>query len=122
MHKDEVAAMAWLEANADSDDVVLSSLEVGQYIPAYTGTHAFLAHWAQTLDFYGKTDMVNQFFAGDSEDMRRQQILDLYDVSYVFHGPAEQALGNFSPDDVGYLSPVFSTSTVTVYAVNSATP
>ena len=122
LHKDEVAAMAWLDANASPDDVVLSSLDVGQYIPAYTGSHAFLAHWAQTLDFYGKTDMVNQFFAGDSEDMRRQQILDLYDVSYVFHGPAEQALGDFAPDTAGYLSPVFSTSTVTVYAVNSATP
>jgi hypothetical protein len=122
LHKDEVAALAWLEANAGPDDVVLSSLDVGQYIPAYTGTHAFLAHWAQTLDFYGKTDMVNQFFAGDTEDMRRQQILNLYDVNYVLRGPAEQALGNFAPDAADYLSPVFSNSTVTVYAVNFATP
>lgn len=117
LHKDEVAAMAWIEANAKPDDVVLSSLEVGQYIPAYTGTHAFLAHWAQTLDFYGKTDMLNQFFAEVVDDARRLQILNLYSVDYVFYGPGEQALGNFAPDTAGYLSPVFSTSTVKVYAV-----
>ncbi len=122
LHKDELAAMAWIEANAKGDDVVLSSLDVGQYIPAYTGAHAFLAHWAQTLDFYGKTDMVNQFFAGDSEDIRREQILKLYNVSYVFYGPAEQTLGNFAPDNAGYLSPVFSNSTVKVYAVRPAAP
>ena len=40
-------AFAWLEENAASDDVVLSSVTTGQYIPALTGTHAFLAQHQQ---------------------------------------------------------------------------
>jgi hypothetical protein len=52
--------------------VVLSSLTIGQYIPAYTGAHAFLAHWAQTLDFFGKSRMVDEFFAAGTDNQRRQ--------------------------------------------------
>ncbi len=53
--RDEVAALKWLEENSPENAVILSSLDVGQYIPGITGRRAFLAHWAQTLDFYSKS-------------------------------------------------------------------
>lgn len=122
LHKDEISALNWLDKNASSDSVVLSSLTIGQYIPAMTGTHAFLAHWAQTVDFYGKTDMVNEFYAAGTSDARRQQILAQYWVSYVFYGPAEKALGGYQPDHSNYLKLVFSAPMGKVYAVRSMAP
>jgi hypothetical protein len=119
LHKDEISALDWLDKNASPDSVVLSSLTIGQYIPAMTGTHAFLAHWAQTVDFYGKTDMVDEFFASGTSDARRQQILAQYRVSYVFYGPAEEALGGYQPDHSNYLELVFSAPMGKVYAVRS---
>jgi hypothetical protein len=117
LYKDEISGLKWLEANAQPDEVALSSLTVGQYLPALTGLHAFLAHWAQTLDFFNKSAMVEEFFAEQTSEARRQEILQQYGVDYVFYGPAEQALGNYVPDNSSFLKPVFSAPQVTVYAV-----
>jgi hypothetical protein len=117
LHQDELTALKWLENNAASDDVILSSLTIGQYIPALTGAHAFLAHWAQTVDFYHKTAMVEEFFAEDTTDIRHQQVLKQYQVDYIFYGPAEQAIGKYRLADADFLTLVASTSQVKVYAV-----
>jgi hypothetical protein len=119
LYQDEVSALAWLEAHAQPDDVTLSSLTVGQYVPALTGTHAFLAHWAQTVDFYNKSTMVKGFFAMSTSDEARQKILRQYGVDYVFYGPAEQAMGDYSPGQSSFLTLVFSAPRVKVYAVSA---
>ena len=117
LRKDETAALAWLNSNVKPNDVVLSSLTIGQYVPAYTGAHAFLAHWAQTLDFFGKSQMVADFFSISTSDQRREEILDQYAVTYVFYGPAERALGTYTLQQAAFLHPVFASSLVVVYAV-----
>jgi len=110
--------MDWLETNAPEDSVVLSSQIIGEYIPALTGTYAFLAHWAQTLNFFDKTRMVDEFFSPETSDAARRQILDSYSVDYIYYGPAEQALGAYDPDEATWLSPVFVSDKVTIFAVN----
>jgi hypothetical protein len=115
LHKDEIVALTWLEANARTDDVALSSLTIGQYIPALTGLHAFLAHWAQTLDFFGKSAMVKEFFAEKTGESRRQQILKEYSVDYIFYGPAERALGSYDPGRSSLFVEVFSSPSTHIY-------
>jgi hypothetical protein len=117
LYNDEVAAFHWLEANAHPDDVVLSSITIGQYVPAMTGTHAFLAHWAQTVQYYDKTAMVNEFYAGGTDDARRAEILRQYRVKYVFYGPAEQALGSYDVGRSDLLQLAFSSPEANVYEV-----
>ncbi len=112
-----IAAYDYLETQVTSDDVVLSSLTVGQFVPALTGSRAFLAHWAQTLDFYGKTDLVNTFFNANTADAERESILRDFGVDYVIYSPAEAALGTFDPADAAYLEAVFREGDTTVYAV-----
>jgi hypothetical protein len=117
LHNDEIAALAWLETNAQPDDVVLSSLTIGQYVPAFTGTHAFLAHWAQTVDFYTKEDMVQAFFGPKTDPARRQEVLARYSVDYVIYGPAEQQLGNYDVNTASFLQQVYTSPQVKVYKV-----
>lgn len=116
LHKDDVGALAWLDANAKSDDVVFSSLEFGQYVPAYTGAHAFLAHWAQTVDFFHKSGTVADFYSGKLSDSDRKRIFDEFSVDYVVSGTLEKALG---AADIGArvddLRPVFESPTVTIF-------
>lgn len=115
LHQDEMAALRWLETNAQPDQVALSSLTVGQYIPALTGLHAFLAHWAQTLDFFGKSAMVDEFFAQETTEARRQEILQQYKVDYIFYGPAEQTLGMYDPGQSSLFVEVFSSPSTRLY-------
>jgi len=115
--RDEVAALEWLDENTEPEDIVLSSLTVGQYIPALSGNTAFLAHWAQTVDFYDKRDRVARFFDSDAPDGERVETLDSFGVDYVLHGPAERALGDYDPETAPWLALAFSRSRVDVYRV-----
>ena len=89
LQRDEVAALAWLEKNVQPDDVVLSSLTLREYVPAITGAHAFLAHWAQTVDFYTKADMVERLFSGAMPPDEQAQVLDRFGVDYILVGAAD---------------------------------
>nr|HMN61990.1 hypothetical protein [Anaerolinea sp.] len=117
LSKDELAGMGWLEKNARPDDVVFSSLDIGQYIPMMSGTHAYLAHWAQTLDFFTKTSNVDQFLAGRLDTAQQNRVLADGSVDYVFWGPVERASG-YVPD-LPTLKPVYTNPQVTIYQVES---
>ncbi len=111
----QVAALRWLDARSEERAVVLSGLEVGQYVPALTGQRALLAHWAQTAHFYDRRDDVARFFAADTPAAERRALLARFDVRYVVRGPEERALGGYDPAVDGLLRPVFSQGDVTIY-------
>jgi hypothetical protein len=119
LYKDEIAAMEWLEENTEIEDIVLSSLTTGQYIPVLSGNTAFLAHWAQTVDFYDKRKRVNSFFDPATAEGERIKTLDIFGVDYVLHGPAERKLGDYDPATAPWLTLTFSTAHVDVYRVQS---
>lgn len=116
LHNDDVSALKWLEANANGDDVVFSSLDFGQYVPAYTGAHAFLAHWAQTVDFFHKSEIVSEFYSGKLGDADRREVFEQFSVDYVVLGTLEQALGTVDVSTIPDLRPVFESPSVTVFA------
>ncbi len=116
---DEMRALDWLETHAAGDDVVFSALDFGQYVPAQTGAHAYLAHWAQTVDFYHKQAAVSTFYAAEetpAANQARIATLDAQGVDWVVAGPSEHELGAFDPAALSQLTPVFSSPTVTIYA------
>ena len=117
LHRDDVAALDWLRENSSPDDVVLCSITVGQYVPAISGNTAFLAHWAQTVDYYDKVERVARFFDASAPDGRRVETLRAFGVDYVLHGPAERNLGDYDPATAPWLELAFSTSHVDVYRV-----
>jgi uncharacterized membrane protein len=120
LYRDELAALEWLDDHAAGEEIVLSSLTVGQYIPALSGNTAFLAHWAQTVGFYDKVDRVDRFFDAATPDVDRLDTVHTFGVGYVFHGPAERALGDYDPATAPWLEVVFSMPQVNVYRVKLA--
>jgi hypothetical protein len=116
LRNDELAAFKWLEGNAKGDDVVFSSETTGQYVPMFTGAHAYLAHWAQTVDYFNKRDAVAKFYTADTSDAERQQILQAHGVDFVLAGPAERELGGYDPATASFLTLAHETPDVRVYA------
>jgi len=117
LYRDEVAALRWLDGQPDDAEIVFSSLTVGQYLPALSGKTAFLAHWAQTVDFYEKQERVARFFAAGTPDEKRLATVRRFGVDYIFHGPAERRLGDYDPAHTTWLTPVFTAPQVTLYRV-----
>lgn len=119
LFRDEFAGMAWLRENARSQDVVLSSLQTGQYIPGFTGERAYLAHWANTLDYFRKRDSVGRFFDPAVSDAERRALIETFHVTYVYWGEGERTLGSWDPARASWLKPVWSSRNVTLFAVES---
>jgi hypothetical protein len=117
LYREDMAALHWLRENASPDDVVLSSLTVGQYVPAVSDNTAFLAHWAQTVDFYDKSQRVARFFDAEVDDAKRLETVQTFGVDYVFYGPAEHKLGNYDLDTAYWLKETFSNELVRIYQV-----
>lgn len=115
----EVAALNYIEANVTSTDVVLSTHDIGQYIPALTGARSFLGHWAQTLNFFDKRAMVEAFFNPETPDSERQRILSEFNVDYVLMTP-EAANFGYDPHNADYLTEVFADGSTFVFQVNAA--
>jgi len=113
----EVEAMDWLRAHTESSETVLGAYGTGSYLPARAGNRVFVGYWAETKDFSRKMEMVHNFFAGETGDAWRRELLDEYGVVYVFYGPRERELGSYSPSSSGYLEPVFGNELVTIYRV-----
>ncbi len=118
LNRADIAALAWIDANARPDDVVLSSIHIGQYVPVMTGSHAYLAHWAQTADFFGKSKNVARFFDNNTPDAERLAIARSHGVDYVLVGDAERRLSGFDAPMPAPMTPVFASGQTTVYRVN----
>ena len=117
LYRDDVAALEWLDEHASPNAVVLSAYDTGRYIPLLADCYAFLGHWAQTVGFYEKRIAVNRFFDASTDDGFRQEVLREYKVGYVLYGPAERALGSYTPEGSNFLIPVFSAPQTKVYEV-----
>jgi uncharacterized membrane protein len=117
LHRDEVAALNWIDQQTGGDEVVLSSEVVGQYVPAWAGTHVFLGHWAQTVDYYEKVDAVENFYSNNGNEEMRSRVIEDYGIDYVFYGPAERQIGGYSPAGLAELERVYQTESVEIYKV-----
>jgi hypothetical protein len=115
---DMVAAVDWLGANSDWQATVLSSERVGNFIPARIGHRVFCCHWAETMYYAQKKQLINEFFSTMS-DRERWTLLKEYGVRYVFVGPEERKLGAYEPDSADYLRLRYRDGDTAIYEVAS---
>ncbi|MBS1250873.1 MAG: hypothetical protein MAG431_02470 [Chloroflexi bacterium] len=103
----EVAAFQYLAQNADPDAVVLSSRQTGNPLPAWAPLQVVVGHGPETIHAEELLPRVRAFYQADTPEEERLALLREYQVDYVFYGPAEQALGDWNPTHVDYLTPVY---------------
>jgi len=113
----ELEAMDWLAGHTQPSDVIFSSYQAGNYIPARAGNRVFLGHGPETIHAEEKENIVRRFFQAQTGDVYREEILRRYHIAYLFYGPAERALGDFQPATRSYLEEAFTNGHYTIYQV-----
>ncbi|MBN1991853.1 MAG: hypothetical protein JW953_04065 [Anaerolineae bacterium] len=113
----QINAADWLGRQAAPNDVILAAYETGNYLPSRMPARVFAGHVTETIHSKAKRAKLPQFFARNNDEFRRQLLQD-YQITYLFYGPAEQALGDFSPEGMSYLQPVYNNGVVQIYRVN----
>lgn len=89
---DDVAALESLPGLTQPGQIVLSSPEVGVFVPVYSDARPYVAHWAQTLDFLNRRDGATWFYRMDTNDEQRAEFLRSESVDFVIAGPSEALL------------------------------
>jgi hypothetical protein len=76
----EIAAFNWLNAQVSDPAVVLSGVQTGNVLPAYTHLRPYMGHGPETLDWIRKTGEIDRFFTGQ---MREDERAALYAGSCI---------------------------------------
>jgi hypothetical protein len=117
LHQDDLAAMAWLEAEAPADAVVLSSFTIGHYLPGLTGRRAYLSNAVMTLDFGRKRALAEAFFDAETPDAWRRDMMRAGGVRYLFYGPAEAAEAGYDPADSTLFHVAYNAGQTRIYVL-----
>lgn len=107
LHLDEIAALEWLSTTTGPDDVVLARIELGQFVPNYGGTRAYVAHWAMTNRFFERREAVERFFDPATADADRARILEQDRVTLVLRGANTNGRPSYDPAASPLFEPVF---------------
>jgi hypothetical protein len=83
LHQDQVDVLDWLAHHTSDADVVLAQPELGQFVPNYGGSRAYLAHWAMTNRFFERRTNVETFFRPGATEEWRQRLLATEHVTLV---------------------------------------
>lgn len=112
---DEDLALRWIAENSAQDALVLSSPEMGSFIPAITGRRVIYGHPFETINAAKEAAAVEAFFGAEIQPDDARAFLAERQVDFVFYGPREHALGE---KEFGLnLLPVFTSGEVTLYLV-----
>ena len=118
LHRDEKAALDWLARHATGDDVVLAPEAVGQFVPNYGRTRAYLAHWAMTNRYHERVENVRRFFDPATPDDWRARLLAGEGVTMVLRAGAIPSLPRtWAPVGADFVEPVVVLPQAQLYRV-----
>jgi hypothetical protein len=113
----QLEAMRWLDQTAKGE-VILSVYETGNVLPAYASVRAFVGHGPETVRSDEKRTQARLFFNSATADAWRRDLLEKFNVRYVYYGPNEKAAGDFAPSRATYLKEVYKNEEVQIFQVN----
>ena len=115
--KDFYFGLMWLENNTNRNDVVLSEITAGNYIPAYSGNFVYFGHSGETPNFEDRAYSVKRFFSGSMTKTEAQNFLIKEKIVYVFLGPQEKEDLIAPVLALDFLIPVYTSYHVNIYKV-----
>jgi len=118
LHRDELLALDYLAQTAGEDDVVLSSVGIGNYIPRRTDARVFCGHYGETIHYAQREAEVARFFQARSTDAYRRRLLADHGITYVWWGLDERELATFDPHSMDALIPVVAAERVALFRVD----
>jgi hypothetical protein len=115
--KDEVRLFEFLQAEAQPGAVVLASYETGNPMPAWAPVRMVIGHGPESIHLAELRPLINGHYTSEMTDEQRLELIHRFDVRYVVWGPAERALGDWSPGQAAYLEPVYQAGAYQLYEV-----
>lgn len=128
LRADQRAALQRLDEAASGSDVLLCNSFLGSYAPSLAGCRVYVGHWAETLHFQRKLDVLSRFLRADIPDARREAFCRREGITYVLRdrsiydqvyylSPEGESEAGFEPDESEWLEPLYREGSVSLYRV-----
>lgn len=109
--------LKWLRNNTERDDIVLSDMATGNWIPAYAGNTVYLGHPVSTIEAPRKKEEVVTFYKTQVTAETAYRFLKDKNIKYVIWSYDEWAYGG-NPDKYGgFLQLMFGNADMRIYKV-----
>lgn len=125
----EVDAFNWLNQHSRPGEIVLSAVETGNVIPAWTHLRTYMGHGPETLNWPFKTARLEHFYRDEMTLSERDAFFSqpcaltfacAGSIRYVMFGPLERALApNDSPKWTAGLTKIYDANGYRIYATSS---
>jgi hypothetical protein len=115
--KDEVRVFEFLQSQEQAGQVVLAAYETGNPLPAWAPVRVVIGHGPESANLARLEPQVAAFYTASTPDAQRIELIRQFDVRYVFWGPAERRLGDWSPYQANYLQPVYQAGEYELFQV-----
>lgn len=118
--KDFMDGIMYIKLNTNINDVILTYITAGNYIPAYTGNYVYIGH-INTPDEDMKEGISAKFFSGKMDPQKAVEFIKNERISYIYFGPQEKELAYVTDLKNVYkdlpITPVYTNSRVVIYKV-----
>lgn len=114
---EEVAAFRWLADNAEPGDLVLSSFQTGNALPAWAPLYVVIGHGPESAHLTTFQEKVEAIFRGPSLEPEEAALFSNWGVDWVWFGPDERDLGSWEPAGEGNLTLQYDQEPYEIYLV-----
>ena len=118
----EVDAFLTLAESAKPGEVVLSSYSTGNALPTWAPLAVVIGHGPESAGLAELEPLVAAFFQQETSDQERLNFILDEQISYIFWGPSERALGDWNPGSALYLREIIRVDEYAVFRVRRETP
>ena len=111
----EIQAFEYLAENVQIEAIILSSYDSGNNLPAWANHRVVLGLGPETSNRYEVEDEILLFFSPETNDDFRDNIINKYNVDYIFWGPSERELGDWNPIGTEFLQETYNKDGYAIY-------
>jgi hypothetical protein len=114
---DQVRAFNELARIAAPGEVVLSSSTTGNPLPGYAPVRVVIGIGTLTVAYEEVAAQVASFYQADTPDFRRQELMNNWGVDFIYWGPDERELGDWSPRHEVFLEKIITAGEHEIFRV-----
>lgn len=117
LRDDAYKAMSWLNENSMPNEVVLSSLEMAQFIVRITNCKVMSGQEMLTADYVHKNEAIRRFYSCNGDEEFKRTLIKQFSIKYIYTSSYERKYGDFNPEKYRWLKKIYQRDDVSIYRV-----